>query len=91
MSSSAQPAHKQSRVLVVEDVRAQARLLQRLLEREGSWVKICSDGECALRCLREHDFDLVLADLRLSDTDGLILFRRTIAFGDLNRLLYGIR
>ena len=64
------------RILIVEDVRVQALHLRRLLERDGHQVEVCPDAESALRALLEGVWDVVLADLVLSDSDGLTLFRR---------------
>ena len=65
------------RILVVEDVRVQARYLCRLLELDGHQVVVAPDMDSSLRELSERSFDLVLADMVLSgeDSDGIALFR----------------
>ena len=71
-----------ARVLVVEDVRAQALLLRRILEREGHEVTVASDEVGAQAEILGRHYDLVIADLVLSDdlsSDGLALFRKVHA------------
>jgi two-component system response regulator HydG len=65
-----------SHILIVEDVRVQAVHLQRLLERDGHQVTVCPDAASAFAIIEGTELDLVLADLRLADSDGLSLFRR---------------
>ena len=62
------------RVLIVEDVRVQAQYLLRLLERDGHTVSVCDGADAALAEV-VRGYDLVLADLRLSDRDGMTLYR----------------
>ncbi|MEZ6184260.1 MAG: sigma-54 dependent transcriptional regulator [Planctomycetota bacterium] len=65
------------RVLVVEDMRVQAHLLRRLLEREGYAVDVASDVESGVEALLSRDYDLVLADMVMDgERDGLELYRR---------------
>jgi CheY-like chemotaxis protein len=52
-------------ILVVEDDRSLARLVQLNLEAEGYRVSVCSEGGGALDGLRCATPDLVLLDLRL--------------------------
>lgn len=58
------------RVLVVEDERHIARLLQVNLERQGYAVVCAYDGRSAIRLLGEGEFDLALIDRGLPDMDG---------------------
>jgi len=53
-------------ILVVEDDRSLARLVQLNLEAEGYRVSICHEGDGALAWLQRSAPDLVLLDLRLS-------------------------
>ncbi|HVU05983.1 MAG TPA: response regulator transcription factor [Polyangiaceae bacterium] len=61
------------RVLVVEDERAIASGIRRLLSRVGADVTIVRTLEAAHRSITELDWDLVLLDQHLPDGDGLDL------------------
>jgi len=63
------------RVLIVEDVQAQADYLAKLLQRGGHSVEICSGAATACKQIGEG-WDLVLCDLNLADSDGLTLYRQ---------------
>jgi DNA-binding response OmpR family regulator len=52
-------------ILVVEDDRSLARLVQINLEAEGYRVSVCHEGDGAMAWLRQAAPDLVLLDLRL--------------------------
>ena len=56
-------------VLIVEDERKIAEIVQVYLEREGYLVRSASTGEEALKCLKER-FDLIILDLMLPDMQG---------------------
>ncbi|MFQ5641882.1 MAG: response regulator, partial [bacterium] len=59
------------RVLVVEDEKEIARILERNLRYEGYRVEVVSEGETALRRIYDDPPALVLLDLTLPDVDGL--------------------
>jgi len=59
------------KLLVVDDEESVAVTMGAILEMDGYQVAISTSGADALRRLHESDFDLVLTDLRLDDTDGL--------------------
>ena len=58
-------------ILVMEDEEAVARGLEMVLEEEGYDVDLAYTGAGALETFAKSDIDLVVADLRLPDTDGL--------------------
>jgi signal transduction histidine kinase len=58
-------------LLVVDDEESVAVTMGAILEMDGYEVAISTSGADALRRLHEFEFDLVLTDLRLDDTDGL--------------------
>jgi YesN/AraC family two-component response regulator len=68
------------RVLVVEDDCLDLRGEHDALVGAGFDVAIAEDGHTALRAMKDHDFDVVLADLRLPDMSALDLFERTGAY-----------
>jgi DNA-binding NtrC family response regulator len=58
-------------VLLVEDERTIARGLEMVMHEEGYDVDLADTGRGALDKCRTDQFDLVVADLRLPDIDGM--------------------
>ncbi|HEV2660439.1 MAG TPA: ATP-binding protein, partial [Ktedonobacteraceae bacterium] len=69
-----QPGKK--RLLVVEDNRDNAYLLQRLLERDGYEVLTASSGQEALDLASDEQPDLITLDLQLPDISGFTVFEQ---------------
>jgi CheY-like chemotaxis protein len=63
-------------VLIVEDDRATARLLEFTLERAGYQVELAGDGGAALERLYDFEPDAVILDLHLPHTSGLEILDR---------------
>ena len=63
-------------VLVVEDDSSVAKGLEIVMREEGYKVELSDTGHKALEKFQAMDFDLVVADLRLPDIDGLEVIRR---------------
>jgi CheY-like chemotaxis protein len=68
---TAQPAHADGTLLVVDDNVMNRDLLTRQLVREGYNVFTAASGREALEKLRLHDFDLVLLDVIMPEMDGV--------------------
>jgi DNA-binding response OmpR family regulator len=58
-------------ILVVDDQKDFAQLVERTLQQEGYDVILAADGTTGLRIAREHHPDLVVLDLTMPDIDGL--------------------
>lgn len=58
-------------ILIVEDERDIAQLIQHSLETEGFSCRACHDGLRAIDLFREYQPDLIILDLRLPGLDGL--------------------
>ena len=58
------------RILVAEDNLVNQRLATRLLEKRGHHVAVAGNGQQALAALEKENFDLVLMDLQMPETDG---------------------
>lgn len=58
-------------VLVVEDETNVAKGLKMVLTEAGYNVELADTGQEAFEKIRDRDFDLVVADLRLPDYDGM--------------------
>lgn len=63
-------------VLVVEDKRSLAGLLERALEGEGHRVTLAYDGEEALRLGKTDAFDVMLLNVMLPRMDGIAVIRK---------------
>ncbi|HUG05464.1 MAG TPA: ATP-binding protein [Candidatus Limnocylindria bacterium] len=66
-----------SKVLVVDDEQSVATTIKAILQLDGNEVTAVASGKDALAQLREHEFDVVLTDLRLDDLDGIEILRET--------------
>ncbi len=63
------------RVLVVEDERKMARLLERGLREEGHAVDVAPDGVGASWLATENEYDAIVLDVMLPDIDGFEVCR----------------
>jgi DNA-binding response OmpR family regulator len=73
-------------ILVIDDQKDLAELVDRALVQEGFGVIIAGDGESGLRIAREHRPDLVILDLTMPGIDGLEVCRRLRADARLGRM-----
>ena len=64
------------RILVVEDEKRIADFLGRGLESAGYAVDLAGDGASAMDLVHAADYDLIVLDLMLPDTDGLTLLEK---------------
>jgi two-component system, OmpR family, response regulator len=64
------------RALVVEDESKMAALLRRGLQEEGYAVDVAATGEDGSWLGSENDYDVILLDVMLPDTDGFEVCRR---------------
>lgn len=71
------------RVFVVEDDQPTRLLFESCLEANGYAVKSAKDGKEALHILKQEDFDVVLLDVMLEDTDGFTLCEQIRQFSHL--------
>lgn len=74
-SSPSSPPAKAPRVLVVDDDPEISALLSRYLEGQGLRVQVAADGAQLRAAMQQPEFDVVLLDLGLPDSDGLGLMR----------------
>ena len=64
------------KILVVDDEQLMRTLLSSLLQREGYSVESARDNEDALRVLGMKNIDLILAELRMGNSDGMRLIEQ---------------
>jgi DNA-binding response OmpR family regulator len=63
-------------ILVMEDDLSVAKGLEMVLSEEGYTVNLAGTGELALEAFRQKRFDLLVADLRLPDIDGMEVIKK---------------
>jgi len=66
------------KILVIEDDTDLCSLLVNLLNREGYHTDFAHSGSKGLKKFKEADFDLVLCDYRLGDTEGARILQEVI-------------
>ena len=71
-----------ARILVVDDEANIRALIDEILSEEGYDVTTAADAKEARSARKRQDFDLVLLDIWMPDTDGISLLREWSAFGD---------
>lgn len=63
-------------ILVMEDDLSVAKGLEMVLTEDGFDVNLAGTGELAMDAFRKKRFDLLVADLRLPDIDGMEIIRK---------------
>lgn len=82
-------AATQRRILLTEDDETSLIFARGMLKRFGYEVMTAGDGREAIRLLSEHDFDLVLMDVRLPVLDG-VAATRAIRDGEAGKHNVGV-
>ncbi len=59
------------KILVVDDEGLVTTSLKLLLKKSGYDVDIASDGRAAIDKVKEHDFDLIISDIRMPHMNGV--------------------
>jgi DNA-binding NtrC family response regulator len=71
-----------ARILVVDDEANIRTLIDEILSEEGYEVTTAADAKHARAARKEHDFDLVLLDIWMPDTDGISLLKEWTESGE---------
>jgi DNA-binding NtrC family response regulator len=71
-----QPYEIHPQILVMEDDRNVAKGLEMTLTEEGYGVYVAGTGQMAMNAFKDEHFDLLIADLRLPDTNGMEVIRQ---------------
>ncbi len=65
-----------SRILIVDDERSMRELLEIYFLNAGHAVDTAADGEAGVARLTEEEYDLVITDLRMPKTHGMVVLER---------------
>lgn len=82
---------ERAKLLIVEDEKALARLLELALTHEGYDVKLEYDGTGGLRRVPLYEPDLILLDIMLPGMDGMEVCRKVREFSDVPILMLTAR
>jgi two-component system response regulator PilR (NtrC family) len=63
-------------ILVVDDERSMREFLEIFLTKEGYQVTLANSGEEACELLANQEFDLLITDIKMKDTDGIDVLKR---------------
>jgi DNA-binding NarL/FixJ family response regulator len=74
------PAKKAIDVLIVDDHRLVRQSLAALFDQDPAFAVVAHAGDAvsALKCLREHDFDVAILDVSMPGVGGICLTRRVL-------------
>ena len=72
-SASALPAHL--KIAAIDDDPMQLHIVKEMLERSGAHCDTCTHVRRLMEKIRTTDYDLLLTDIQMRDTDGFALLR----------------
>ncbi|MGN0673385.1 MAG: response regulator transcription factor [Anaerovoracaceae bacterium] len=75
------------RLLVVEDQKDLNEIIERKLTREGYSVDCCTDGNDALYCIENTEYDGIIMDIMLPGITGTGILKKMRASGDSTPVL----
>lgn len=58
------------RILIVDDVVHIAKIIEKILTKEGYETAICHDGQQAIAKLKEKKYDIIISDVIMPNKDG---------------------
>ena len=80
-----------SRMLIVDDEQDICTLIRRYAERDGFEVVTAEDGSQAVELCKTEDFDIIVMDVMMPDTDGFTACRKIREFKDIPVLMLSAR
>ena len=69
-------SNETAKILIVDDEEIALHNLKHVLKKEGYDVTASQSGQRALQLLEEHNFDLVLTDLKMEKVGGMQILKR---------------
>jgi len=80
-----------AKILIVDDEKDIVTLISRYAQREGYDVSTTDDGSKAIELCRKEDFDLIVMDVMMPDTDGFTACRKIHEMKDIPVLMLSAR
>ena len=80
-----------SRILIVDDEPDIITLISRYAKREGYEVTTAEDGRQAIETCQKEDFDLIVMDIMMPDTDGFTACKKIKEFKDIPVIMLSAR
>ena len=71
----------QKRVMVIDDEGHLRELLQKILTQDGHQIFTASNGKEAMQMLQQREFDLIISDIKMPNTDGREMYQLLKARG----------
>ena len=79
------------RILIADDEPDIIEMIRRYAEREGYEVTAVGDGSEAVEACREHDFDVIIMDVMMPDTEGFTACKKIRENKDIPVLMLSAR
>ena len=80
-----------SKILIADDEPTIVTLISRYAQREGHDVVPVSDGRQAIEACKTEDFDLIVMDVMMPDTDGFTACKKIKEFKDVPVIMLSAR
>ena len=80
-----------AKILIADDEPDIARLIERYAVREGYEVTSVGNGDEAIAACRREDFDIIVMDVMMPDTDGFTACKKIREFKDIPVLMLSAR
>lgn len=65
----------ENKILVIDDEEIIRDILKKILQRQGYYIDLSENAECARQLFKEIEYDLVICDLKLCDGNGMDLLK----------------
>ena len=80
-----------SKILIADDEKDISELIKRYALREGYEVTAVEDGQQAIELCQKEDFDIIIMDVMMPDTDGFTASKRIREMKDIPILMLSAR
>ena len=80
-----------ARILIADDEPNITAMISRYVQREGYEATVVSDGRQAVEACKEADFDLIVMDVMMPDTDGFTACKKIKEFKDIPVIMLSAR
>jgi CheY-like chemotaxis protein len=75
------------RIMILDDEPIVGKRLRPALDKYGFDVEVFEDPRKALERLQEHDFDIVVTDVRMEEVDGIQMLEHIMATSERTRVI----